>query len=50
MNVSFKLTTMLKYTALLLVTTHLFACMISLGGRDVPAVYGSQGEERPARV
>ena len=35
-NVSFKLTTMLKYTALLLVTTHLFACMIRLVGAMCP--------------
>ena len=39
-NVSFKLTTMLKYTALLLVTTHLFACMIRLVGAMCPQYTG----------
>jgi hypothetical protein len=45
-NVSFKLTTMLKYTALLLVTTHLFACMIRLVGAMCPQYIGDK-ERKP---
>ena len=41
-NVSFKLTTMIKYTALLLVTTHFFACLIRLVGSSCPEYTGNR--------